>query len=710
MSKVFARELNRPVYAIDTRNHGDSSHDPRHDYTALAEDVELFLQEHKLENSTLIGHSMGAKTAMTIALRHKVPIGSLIPIDNAPVDAALKSDFGKYVQGMKRIEEAKCKKQSDADAVLADYEESLPIRQFLLTNLVRDPETGTQKFRIPIKYLSAALDNMADFPFKDPEEARYNGPTLMVRGTKSRYVADEMLPTIGRFFPRFQLADIEAGHWVVSEKPEEFRKALSAALPLAYAQTQSNETVLGVYMFHRHGDRTAKSTPPSNLTDLGYQEVYTSGQYYRSRYIASDATYRINGINADVVKQSQIAVSAPADTVLQNSAMGFLQSLYPPVGSGLDTDTLKNGTVITAPMDGYQLIPISLVTSGSGSEDNGWLQSASGCAQATISSNNFFTSAEYMSLLNSTHGLYQSVLPTINGTFNSSTATFKNAYTVWDLINVAEIHNATFDPTNIVTSDIFQQLSELSNMHEWGLAYNSSDEIRAIAGMTLAAQVQQFLNGTITSAGKQKIGIQFGAYGTFSSFFGLAIPNIETTEPALMGVADYASALTFEMFTNSSTAVSSNSYPGEDEIYVRMLFHNGTTSNISEPEVYPMFGSGQEVVSWNDFNAGLNKFAVGTTEQWCTACGNFTGSCAAYAPAGSSGSSSNSQAASGGKAGNGLSPVVNGVIGAMVTLAVVLGLEALVMLLGGFRVVSKKRLAQGAAGSPSTSVGAGAKA
>ncbi|KAK1088993.1 hypothetical protein LTR48_001010 [Friedmanniomyces endolithicus] len=426
---------------------------------------------------------------------------------------------------------------------------------------------------------------------------------------------------------------------------------------------------------HSHGDRTAKSTPPSNLTNLGYQEVYTSGQYYRNRYITSDATYRINGINADLVKQSQIAVSAPADTVLQNSATGFLQGLYPPVGSNLDTNTLRNGTVITAPMEGYQLIPVSLVTSGSGSEDNGWLQSASGCAQATISSNNFFTSAEYI---------------------------------VWDLINVAEIHNATFDPSNIVTSNIFLQLAELSNMHEWGLAYNRSDDMRAIAGMTLAGQVQQFLNGTITSAGKQKIAIQFGAYGNFASFFGLAIPNIETTQPALMGVADYASALTFEMFTNSSTAVSSTTYPSASEIYVRMLFHNGTTSNISEPEVYPLFGSGQAALSWSDFNAGLDKFAVGSTEQWCTACGNFTGTCAAYAPAGSSsGSSSGSQTGSGGAGGNGLSAAVNGVIGAMVTLAVVLGLEALVLLLGGLRVVSKKRLAQGPVGSSPVSVGGG---
>ncbi|KAK4539990.1 hypothetical protein LTR36_009888 [Oleoguttula mirabilis] len=469
---------------------------------------------------------------------------------------------------------------------------------------------------------------------------------------------------------------------------------LAAALPLAFAQTLSNETVLGVYMFHRHGDRTSKSTPPANLTALGYQEVYTSGEYYRSRYIASDAAYKIQGINTDLVKQSQIAVSAPDDVVLQNSAMGFLQGLYPPVGAGLDTQTLRNGTNITAPMNGYQLIPVELVSTGSDSEDSSWLQAASGCAKATISSNNYFSSSQYTELLNSTQDLYTSVTSFINGSFNSSQISYKNAYTIWDLINVAEIHNATFDPTDIITTNTFDQLYSYSNIHEWGLAYNASDNLRAVAGMTLAAQVVQFLNGTITGEGKQKIGIQFGAYGSFSSFFGLA--DVEAASPELMGVADYASAMTWELFTNTSTPVTSSSYPSDDEIYVRFLFHNGTTSNTSEPVAYPLFGSGQDTIGWNDFTTGMGKFSLGTTEAWCVACGNFTGTCEAYDPSSSGSSSSGSSSSSSSSSGNGLSPAVNGVIGAMVTLAALLGTAALVMLVGGFRLVSKKSLAQGA--------------
>jgi pimeloyl-ACP methyl ester carboxylesterase len=163
---------------------------------------------------------------MTMALRKPQTISALIPVDNSPIDAALKSDFGKYVQGMKEVENANVSKQSDADTILQKYEEALPIRQFLLTNLMRSPDTKTLKFRIPIKILAVTLDHMADFPFRDPDEARYEGPTLFVRGTRSHYVADEALPLIGRFFPRFELLDIESGHWVISEKPEDFRRGV----------------------------------------------------------------------------------------------------------------------------------------------------------------------------------------------------------------------------------------------------------------------------------------------------------------------------------------------------------------------------------------------------------------------------------------------------------------------------------------------------
>lgn len=205
----------------------------------MAEDVEAFISTHGIPKPTLIGHSMGAKVAMALALRQPSNYSALVPVDNAPIDAALKSDFGSYVTAMKRIEDRRppVARQSEADAILAEYESSLPIRQFLLTNLVKAPGSSSSaagddgqttpqtalRWRIPLQTLAKSLPDMADFPFRDPEGARFEGPTLVVRGTNSHYVSDESLPVIGMFFPRFEVLDIEAGHWVMSEKFEEFR-------------------------------------------------------------------------------------------------------------------------------------------------------------------------------------------------------------------------------------------------------------------------------------------------------------------------------------------------------------------------------------------------------------------------------------------------------------------------------------------------------
>ncbi|KAI0167045.1 alpha/beta-hydrolase [Hypoxylon sp. FL1284] len=227
VSRVLARDLQRHVFAVDLRNHGESPHSPRHDYLAMADDVAGFIRDHKMRDPTLIGHSMGAKTAMALCLGQPSLIGSLVAVDNAPVDATLGGSFGRYVRGMRRVDEAGVTRQADADAILREYESDLPVRQFLLGNLHRpEPGSPVHRFRVPLDVLGRSLAHMGDFPFRDPGEARYERPALFVRGTRSPYVPDDVVPLIGRFFPRFRLVDVEAGHWLISEKPEEFLRAV----------------------------------------------------------------------------------------------------------------------------------------------------------------------------------------------------------------------------------------------------------------------------------------------------------------------------------------------------------------------------------------------------------------------------------------------------------------------------------------------------
>ncbi|GIK02124.1 hypothetical protein Aspvir_006167 [Aspergillus viridinutans] len=226
ISKVLARDLKRQVFTLDLRNHGHSFHHKEHNYSIMAEDLRKFIHQHDLAKCVLIGHSMGAKTAMTVALQSSDLVSALIPVDNAPVNAPLKSDFGKYVRGMQEVEAQGVTKQSDADKILKEYEDVLPIRQFLLTNLVRAEDSQKMKFRIPLSVLGPAIPAMADFHFREPGSVTYDGPTLFVRGTKSNYVSDDTVPVIKKFFPNAEIADVEAGHWLISENPEAFRQAV----------------------------------------------------------------------------------------------------------------------------------------------------------------------------------------------------------------------------------------------------------------------------------------------------------------------------------------------------------------------------------------------------------------------------------------------------------------------------------------------------
>lgn len=199
-----------------------------------------------------------------------------------------------------------------------------------------------------------------------------------------------------------------------------------AVSSLLASTTFAQDTIFAVYIFHRHGDRTPKALPPANLTTLGYDEVISAGQYYNQRYVNANSPTHIHGLSSSIVNNAQIAVSAPTDNVLQNSATGFLQGLYPPVGT--ESDTLANGTTVNASLNGYQLIPIVLSSSGTGSEDTTWLQATTGCVNAVSSSNNYFNSQQYLTLLNSTQAFWTRLAPVVNRTFASSYMTYKNAY------------------------------------------------------------------------------------------------------------------------------------------------------------------------------------------------------------------------------------------------------------------------------------------
>ncbi|KAL1915274.1 uncharacterized protein VTP21DRAFT_7550 [Calcarisporiella thermophila] len=223
LAKAFSRF--RTVYTLDLRNHGESPHSPVHTYEAMGDDVIEFLREQKLEKVAILGHSMGGKVSMTVALKQTPEISQMIVVDMAPIDAGLSPSFSSYVQAMKRVEEARVSKQSMADEILRDYIPEISIRQFLLTNLKKDLGTGEYHFRIPLDILGNSLSELGSFPFLQAHHT-FHGPALFIAGSRSDYIRSSMYPTIRTFFPEAVITDIDAGHWVHAEKPEEFMKTV----------------------------------------------------------------------------------------------------------------------------------------------------------------------------------------------------------------------------------------------------------------------------------------------------------------------------------------------------------------------------------------------------------------------------------------------------------------------------------------------------
>lgn len=195
------------------RNHGDSPHNEVHTYDAMGEDLAAFLKKQGIDNSIVMGHSMGGKVVMNMCLRRIHPVSKLIVVDMAPSVLPLSSDFGSYIAAMDEIQQAKLTKRSEADAILSKWEPSLAIRQFLLTNLKKDEESGIYKFRVPYKTLGRSLGQMSSFLNEKPEP--FDKPTLFIAGGKSGYIKPQRNgPSIREQFPNSEIKVIEgAGHW-----------------------------------------------------------------------------------------------------------------------------------------------------------------------------------------------------------------------------------------------------------------------------------------------------------------------------------------------------------------------------------------------------------------------------------------------------------------------------------------------------------------
>lgn len=227
---VIARRLAglRQVHALDARNHGASPWAETMTYTEMAGDLAGYIEAHALAPCDILGHSMGGKTAMTLALTHPGLVRRLIVADIAPVRYVhgAQDAYGSYIEAMLGLDLAIIKRRSEADAALASSIPEPSLRAFLVQNL--QDGGGGFHWRINLRGIEENLENLTDFPVAG---GHFDGPTTFLTGELSNYVRPRDEPAIRRLFPAARMIEIgDAGHWPHAEQPERFLRLVTAAL------------------------------------------------------------------------------------------------------------------------------------------------------------------------------------------------------------------------------------------------------------------------------------------------------------------------------------------------------------------------------------------------------------------------------------------------------------------------------------------------
>lgn len=204
------------VILVDQRNHGHSPWSDDFTYEHLADDLERLIQHLEIDQFTLIGHSMGGKTAMYYAQKYPNRLEKMVVVDIGIKQYPMHHD--EIIKGIKSIDLSSIGSRSEAENAMLPFVDSYGVRQFLLKNLYWI-EKGKLAWRMNVDVLEREMDEiLAPIP-----SIEVWTPTLFLRGAMSNYILDEDWDAIEDVFPDATLETIEnAGHWVHSEQPEEF--------------------------------------------------------------------------------------------------------------------------------------------------------------------------------------------------------------------------------------------------------------------------------------------------------------------------------------------------------------------------------------------------------------------------------------------------------------------------------------------------------
>jgi esterase len=217
LARRWASEAGLRVVSVDLRNHGRSFQSAEHSYSLMAADLlELFDHLGLGPDTTLLGHSMGGKVAMRLALDQPERLARLVVLDIAPRYSDMNHQ-DDIVAGLQAVDLAAIANRQQADEALARYIDNVGVRQFLLKNLYRR-EDNSFAWRINLPALAASLPAIGE---ETTATQPFLKPALFIRGGQSNYITTEdKLYGIPALFPNSEVATVpDAGHWVHAEAP-----------------------------------------------------------------------------------------------------------------------------------------------------------------------------------------------------------------------------------------------------------------------------------------------------------------------------------------------------------------------------------------------------------------------------------------------------------------------------------------------------------
>ncbi|TMV90508.1 alpha/beta fold hydrolase [Thioclava sp. BHET1] len=217
---VIAKRLSekRQVIALDMRNHGDSFWDDDHSYKSLAADLAEVIEAHGGQ-ADVLGHSMGGKAAMMLALTHPDHLRRLIVADMAPRAYAHGDGHLALIEAMQALDLEALETRGQADDALGEQVQDPGTRAFLLQSLsLRD---GPAHWKFNLDALAANMPQIIGWP-ETASNARFDGKTLFLTGANSDFVTDQDHETIRTLFPKAMFTELkDAGHWLHAERPRE---------------------------------------------------------------------------------------------------------------------------------------------------------------------------------------------------------------------------------------------------------------------------------------------------------------------------------------------------------------------------------------------------------------------------------------------------------------------------------------------------------